>query len=116
MEVKLYRKFVKQACKVLRVSRKQLFSRDFNDDCVLKCCKFNCTTKKLEDDPTRLVVLNPTKPLSALWKACDGHSRWVFKYWRHSHWKPYVQTKIDLGFKEDEVLASICQEARSVSA
>lgn len=115
MKVKLYGKFVKRACKLLRISREQLFAREFSG-CVLMQYKFNCETKKLDRDISRLEVLQHRCPLSQMWRACDGHTAWLFKHWRHSHWKPYVQTKIDLGFKEDEVLASICQEARSTSA
>ena len=108
MKTKLYKKFIKRACKLLKISKKQLFNREFKS-CVLLCCKFNATTKKLDTDLSRLVVLEHKHPLSQLWDACDGHTAWLFKYWRYSHWKPYIQTKIDLGMKEHDAIVDVVQ-------
>ena len=62
MKTKLYKKFIKRVCKLLKISKKQLFKRDFVPR-VLKCYTFNCETKKLDFDPFHLIVLDHTHPL-----------------------------------------------------
>lgn len=79
MKTKLYKRFIKRVCKLLKISKKQLFKRDFKPR-VLQCCTFNCETKKLDYDPLRVVVLERKHPLSQFWDACDGHCAWLFKY------------------------------------
>ena len=106
MKTKLYKKFVNSVCKDLGISRKQLFSRDFNDF-VLPCYKFNLKTYKIEKDCGRLIVLSIKHPLSQIWDAVDMHTRWFIKHWRNSHWKPYVQMRLDLGEKLNDILTSI---------
>ena len=112
MKTKLYRKFVKLVCKDLGISRKQLFSRDFNDS-MFPCYKFNLKTYKIEKDDNRLIVLSTKYPLSQVWDAGDMHTRWFIKYWRNSHWKSYVQTKIDFGRKEEDVVLEVLKRNSS---
>lgn len=109
MKTKLYKKFIKRVCKLLKISKKQLFNRDFTPR-VLKCYTFNRETKKLDFDPFHLIVLEHKRPLSQLWVACDGHCAWLFKHWKHSHWREYIQTRIDLGEEEDHVVADVCRQ------
>ena len=106
MKTKLYKKFVKLLCKDLGITRKQLFSRDFND-CVFPCYTVNLKTRMIEKDSSRLTVLTTKHPLSQAWDALDMHARWFIKYWRNSHWKPYIQTKIDLGYKEEDAVLEV---------
>ena len=106
MKIKLYKKFVKLVCKDLGMSRKQLFSRDFNDS-ILPCYKFNIKTHKIEKDACHLIVLSTKCPLSQIWNACGAYIAWLLKYWRFSHWKPYIQTKIDLGENEKDAVIDV---------
>ena len=101
MKTKLYKKFVKLLCKDLGITRKQLFSRDFNDR-VFPCYTFNFETRMIAEVGGKMIVFSTKHPLSQAWDALDMHSRWFIKYWRNSHWKSYIQTKIDLGYKEEE--------------
>ena len=112
MKTRLYRKFVKLVCKDLGITRKQLFSRYFID-CVFPCYKFNLKTRVIERDGSHLIVLSTKHPLSQVWDAVDMHTRWFIKYWRNSHWKPYVQTKIDLGCKEEDVVLEVLKRNSS---
>lgn len=108
MKTKLYKKFVKLLCKDLRITRKQLFSRDFNEcECVFPCYTFNFKTRMIVKVEEKLIVLSTKHPLSQAWDALDMHSRWFIKYWRNSHWKPYIQTKIDLGYKEEDAVLEV---------
>lgn len=108
MKTKLYKKFIKRVCKLLKISKKQLFNRNFAP-VMMQQCVFNLTTKNIDVDFSQLIVLEHHHPLAQLWDACDGHHAWLCKYWRYSHWKPYIQTKIDLGMEEDDAIASIFQ-------
>ena len=106
MKTKLYKKFVKLLCKGLRITRKQLFSRDF-DDRVFPCYMFNFKTRMIKKDGNHLIILSTKHPLSQAWDAFDMHTKWFIKYWRNSHWKPYIQTKIDLGYKEEDAVLEV---------
>ena len=106
MKTKLYKKFVKLLCKGLRITRKQLFSRDFNE-CVLPCYMFDFKTRMIKKYVNHLIVLSTKHPLSQAWNALAMHARWFIKYWRNSHWKPYIQTKIDLGYKEEDAVLEV---------
>ena len=112
MKTKLYKKFVKLLCKGLRITRKQLFSRDFNE-CVFPCYTFNFKTRMIVKVREKLIVLSTKHPLSQAWDALDMHSRWFIKYWRNSHWKSYIQTKIDLGYKEEDVVLEVLKRNSS---
>ena len=112
MKTKLYKKFVKLVCKDIGISRKQLFSRDFNDF-LFPCYKFNLKISKIEKDYSRMIVVSTKHPLSQLWDAVDMHTRWFVKYWRNSHWKPYVQTKIDFGYKEEDAVLEVLKRNSS---
>ena len=93
MKTKLYKKFVKLLCKDLDITRKQLFSRDFNAR-VLPCYMFDFKTRMIVKAREKLIVLSTKHPLSQAWNALAMHARWFIKYWRNSHWKPYIQTKL----------------------
>ena len=112
MKTTLYKKFVKLICKDIGISRKQLFSRDFNDF-VFPCFKFNSQTCKIEKDYSRVIVVSTEHPLSQLWDAIDMHTIWFIKYWRNSHWRPYIQTMIDLGHKEEDVVLEVLKKKSS---
>ena len=112
MKTRLYRKFVKLVCKDLGITRKQLFSRYFIA-CVFPCYKLNLKTRVIEKDDSRLIVLSTKHPLSQVWDAVDMHTRWFIKYWCNSHWKPYIQTKIDLGCKEEDVVLEVLKRNSS---
>ena len=106
MKTKLYKKFVKLLCKDLGITRKQLFSRDFND-CVFPRYTFNFKTRMIAEVGGKMIVFSTKHPLSQAWDALDMHSRWFIKYWRNSHWKSYIQTKIDLGYKEEDAVLEV---------
>ena len=108
MKTKLYKRFVKYVCKDLGISKKQLFARDFNE-CVFPCYKLNLNTNKIEKDVNRLIILSHKHPLSQIWDAVDMHNRWLVKHWRFSHWKPYIQTNIDLGKNEKDAIIDVIQ-------
>ena len=112
MKTKLYKKFVKLICKDLGITRKKLFSRDFNE-CVFPCYTFNFKTRMIEKDSSRLIVLSTKHLLSQAWDSLDMHSRWFINYWRNSHWKSYIQTKIDLGYKEEDVVLEVLKRNSS---
>ena len=112
MKTKLYKKFVKLLCKDLGITRKQLFSRNFNDS-VFPCYTFNFKTRMIVKVGEKLIVLSTKRPLSQAWDALDMHSRWFIKYWRNSHWKSYIQTKIDLGYKEEDVVLEVLKRNSS---
>ena len=106
MKTKLYKKFVKLLCKDLGITRKQLFSRDFNDR-VFPCYTVNLKTRMIVKVREKLIVLSTKHPLSQAWNALAMHARWFIKYWRNSYWNPYIQTKIDLGYKEEDAVLEV---------
>ena len=108
MKTKLYKKFLKLVCKSLKISKKMLFARDFNEF-IIAHYQFNVIKRKLEIDDSALSILNVKHPLSHMYKTFDFHTKWLLKYWRHSHWKPYVQMKIDLGIREEDAVLDILQ-------
>ena len=112
MKTKLYKKFVKLLCKDLGITRKQLFSRDFND-CVFPRYTFNFKTRMIVRVREKLIVLSTKHPLSQAWDTLAMHARWFIKYWRNSHWKSYIQTKIDLGYKEEDVVLEVLKRNSS---
>lgn len=111
MKTKLYKKFVKLVCKILGISRKQLFSREFHNY-VVQCSKFELITKKIVEDPMALHIIRNIHPLYDAWQAWDFHVAWFFKYWQYSNWKAYVQIQLDLGIKEDDILIDILTNKR----
>lgn len=111
MKTKLYKKFIKKVCKLLNVSKKQLFSRDFTAR-VLRCCTFNYETKELDSDPSHLIVLVHKHPLSQIWDACDGHSAWLFEHWKHSKHKYEIKMRLALGQKLSDVLRDIASRRK----
>ena len=106
MKVKLYKKFVSWACDVLKISRTQLFNREYRN-CVILCYKYSIYAKKSYRDSSILCLLTRHHPLSQLWKALDFKTEWLVAYWKHSHWKPFIQVKLDLGEDLYEILASV---------
>ena len=60
-----------------------------------------------------MIVFSTKHPLSQAWNALDMHSRWFIKYWRNSHWKSYIQTKIDLGYKEEDIVLEVLKRNSS---
>lgn len=106
MKTGLYKKYVKYVCERLDLSKKRLFSRDF-PECMLRIYKFDFGTKELVADNDRLVMLSHRAPLSQIYSEWRVRERWFIKHWRHSHWKPYVQTKIDLGHKEEDAVLEV---------
>ena len=100
MKTKLYKKFVTLVCDDFKISRKQLFSRDF-DERLIQCYAFNLNDKKLKKCDTLTIVLHK-HPLSQIWNALCFHERWLFKYWKHSRWKSLIQIKLDIGQKHYE--------------
>lgn len=108
MKIKLYKRFVKIVCKSLGISKKQLFARDYNE-CVCYCYEFDIKTETLTRDLNRLIVISYKHPLSQLWDAYCFHKKWLLKHWRFSHWKPYIQTKIDLGENEKDAIIDVIQ-------
>lgn len=111
MKTKLYKKFIRRACKLLRISREQLFAREFSG-CVLMQYKFNCETKKLDRDISRLEVLQHKCPLSQMWRACDGHTAWLFKHWKHSKHKYEIKMRLALGQELSDVLSDIASRRK----
>lgn len=107
MKTRLYRKFVKLVCKSLGISKKQFFARDYK--CICHCYAFDIKTEIFKLDLNRLIVLSYRNPLSQLWDAYCFHKKWLLKYWRFSHWKPYIQTKIDLGENKKDAIIDIIQ-------
>ena len=112
MKTKLYKKFVKLLCKDLGITRKQLFSRDFNDR-VFPCYTFNFETRVIVEVGGKMIVFSTKHPLFQAWDTLDLHSSWFIKYWRNSHWKSYIQTKIDLGYKEEDVVLEVLKRNSS---
>ena len=106
MKVKLYKKFVSRACDILKMSRTQLFNRKYRD-CVIPCYKYGIYAKKLYKDSSILYLLTNHHPLSQVWKALDFKTKWLVAYWKHSHWKHFIQVKLDLGEDLYEILAGI---------
>ena len=109
MKTRLYRRIVKKVCKLLKISRQQLFSRDFNEY-VLICHKYNMQTKELEGNDNRLLIFSRQCPLSQVWKSGDYTKRFLLKYWQHSHWKQFINMRLDLGEKLDSILKSIIEK------
>ena len=112
MKTRLYRKFVKLLCKDLGITRKQLFSRDFND-CVFPCYTFNFETRMFVEVGGKMIVLSTKHPLFQAWNALDMHTRWFIKYWHNSHWKSYVQIKIDIGQREEDAVLEVLKRNSS---
>lgn len=106
MKTKLYRRFVKKVIAALGITRKQLFSRDFKS-CIMSPHVFDVMTHKLTKDTSSLIVLGHKHPLSQIWKSYDFHPRWLLKYWKHSRHKAYVQMKLDLGYKLEEIILDV---------
>ena len=106
MKTKLYKKYLKLVCASLGISKKQLFAKDFKE-CVIHCYKYNIAARDIERDKYHLMILDAEHPLSQMWDAFDMHVRWFLKYWRHSHWKPFIQMKMDLGIPEDNAVLDI---------
>lgn len=95
MKTKLYHKFVKIFCNSYKISRQQLFSRNF-DECIMFPHTLNISTGNLIKDDSRLMVLDRRKPLSMTWQCYDFHTRWLIKYWKHSHHKHEIKIRLDL--------------------
>ena len=105
MKTALYQKFIKVACKDLGVSRKQLFARDFNCGVfpVYKMTDFK--TRKIEQDTSKLIVLQKRNPLSQMYDAVDMHRRWVSKHWKNlKRHRPFIQLLVDCGMSEHEAV------------
>lgn len=102
MKIKLYKKFIKLICKQFKISKKQLFSKDFKEY-IIPYYKYNFSTKLLEQDSNKFYVLSYRQPLSQIWKALDFHTRWLIKYWKYSHWKAYIQIKLDVNDEMNEI-------------
>ena len=111
MKAKLYRKFVKAVCADFKIIREQLFSRNYMS-CVMQPRKYDLHTHSLVDDTSELMVLTHRHPLSQVWECYDFHTRWLVKYWKHSHWKPYIQMKLDLGFTLEDILTDILHKKK----
>ena len=114
MKTKLYKKYVKQVCKNLKHSRKQLFSKDYLRPFVVYVHKLDFVTKKFVKDKDMLEVICKPKILSSLWNTLDIRTAYLLAHWKHSHWKPYVQMHLDLGEKLEDVVEGIVK-ARRVS-
>ena len=114
MKTKLYRKFVKVACQDLKVSRKQLFAREFKS-CVFPVYRMtDFQTRKIERDTSRLIVLLKRNPLSQIYDAVDMHRRWVSRHWRKlSRHRAFIQVNVDLGMPEHKAVEAYFEaEAR----
>ena len=111
MKVKLYRKFVRFVCKSLKISKQQLFSRDFSEK-ILYVYGFNLATKSVARDYSKLNILHHRNPLSQIWNAFCFHERWLFKYWKYCHLKYFIQMKIDLGLKEDDIIVDLLKKMK----
>jgi len=112
MKAKLYRKFVKLVCADFKITREQLFSRHYGP-CVMQPHKYDLHTHSLVVDTSWMMVLTYQHPLSQVWECYDFHTRWLAKYWKYSHWKPYIQMKLDLGFRLEDVLQEIVSKHKS---
>ena len=97
MKVKLYKKFVSRACDILKMSRIQLFNREYRNH-VIPCCRYGIYA---------LCLITNHHSLSQLWKALDLKIQWLVAYWKHSHWKHFIQVKLDLGEDLYEILAGV---------
>lgn len=114
MKVKLYKKFVSFVCKALKVTRKQLFSREY-ENCVLPNYTFNFRNTKGRKHfvkSSSLSLLTHLHPLSQIWKAYDYKTSWLLKYWKHSHWKHVIRVKLDLGEDLYEVIANVLNNSK----
>ena len=114
MKTRLYRKFVKSACRDLGVSRKRLFARDFRE-CVFPVYRMtDFRTRKIERDASRLVVLQRRSPLSQMYDAVDMHRRWVSRHWKKlSRHRAFIQVNVDLGMPEHKAVEAYFEaEAR----
>ena len=109
MKTKLYKKFVKLVCKDLKISKHDLFSRTFSL-IVMSPYRYDFESKELVKLNDQLIITNFHHPLAQLWKDLDIKTIWFVKGWRHSHWKSYIQTKIDLGYKEKDVILDVLKK------
>ena len=93
-------------CKSMNISRHQLFSRKIKQT-ILHIYHFDIFTEKHELDNYKLSILQLRNPLSQMWECHDVGTWWLFRYWKHSHWRDYIQLKLDLGLKLKNILAEI---------
>ena len=106
VKVKLYKKFVSRVCKNFGITRKQLFSREYKD-CVIPHYIYDMRARKSSRDSNSLSLLTRKCPLSQVWKALDFKPRWLLSYWKHSHWRDYIQVRLDLGEDFDDILVDV---------
>lgn len=106
MKVKLYRRFVSSVCKLLRMSRKQLFNRLYVA-CILGNYAYDIHCKKLIKDINKISLLSHKCPLSQIWKYYDLRSVYFVSYWKHSHWRHFIQIRLDLGEKLDDIFVDV---------
>lgn len=106
MKVKLYRRFVSRVCKLLGLSRKQIFNRLY-DECLLYNYAYDMHCKKLIKDNNKISLLSRKCPLSKIWKCRDLRLVYLVSYWKHSHWRYFIQVRLDLGEKLDDILVDI---------
>lgn len=100
MKTRLYKKLVKFACRVANVTKSQLFSGSYRPF-VLYTYRYNFAKRKMDGNDS-LVIVGDNKAygkplLSAVWNDTDLSTEWLMKYWKHSHWKPYIRVQLDLG-------------------
>lgn len=110
MKTKLYKKFVKAACHDLRISRKQLFSRDFAS---FVFATYTYDFKKMKyDRDSALIVVEKHHPLSQLWHGLDCGKRALAKHWKHSKHKYEIKMRLALGQELSDVLSDIASRRK----
>ena len=119
MKIKLYKKLVKVACKLANVTKSQLFSGSYGPF-VLYRYTYNFAKQKIDkNDDNILVIVSDNKAygkllLSAVWNDTDLSTKWLMKYWKHSHWKSYIRIQLDLGMALEDIVKDIVK-TRKVS-
>ena len=115
MKTRLYKKLVKFACRLANVTKSQLFSGRYRPF-MLYTYTYNFAKRKMNRNDSLVIVSDNKaygKPLLfAVWNDTDFSTKWLMKYWKHSHWKPYVQMRLDLGEKLEDVVEGIVKARR----
>ena len=117
MKTRLYKKLVKFACRLVNVTKSQLFHGRYGSF-VLYTYRYNFAKRKMDRNDS-LVIVGDNKAygkplLSAVWNDIDLSTKWLMKYWKHSRWKSYVQMRLDFGEKLEDVIKDVAK-TRKVS-
>ena len=116
MKIKLYKKLVKVACKLVNVTKSQLFSGSYGPF-VLYRYTYNFAKRTMDRNDSLVVVKGGNKAegkllLSTVWNDTDLSTKWLMKYWKHSHWKSYIRIQLDFGRTLEDIVKDIVKTRR----